>query len=419
MKRVVISVMVLVLVSTLAFAAGVREAKESEVTNIMFYRLSAANHEQYLLPIIEEFEKANPDIKVDSVGVPAGGYEAMASKVLMANAAGIPADIGVVGYSYLDMMVESGNAVDLTPFMEKDPLFDEDSLFPAMFDLGKYNGHQYLIPVATSTPIMMVNKDLFEEVGLDPTKLPRTWAEADAAAQRLADHGYMGTLWGWTITGNWILQTMIENAGGMLATPDSSKILFNEEPGVKTMTYLQDLVRKGLMPVTDQRFETYATGRLGMMIESSFQRLTIPGRTNFETILAPVPTLTGADPVLPAGGFGVMMFSEDPKKQEASWKFLRFLTEETVGMIIGEQSGGYTPANKNVIAKLKAKYADDKNFALTLDQAMSVVPWHAWPGENGNKINQVLYNMTEAVLLQKIAPKAALDKAALDVKALL
>ena len=420
MKKLCIFMIAMMLASTFVFAAGARETKATEeVQKITFYRLSAANHEKYLLPSLEAFEKEYPNIKVESVGVPAGGYEAMASKVLMANAAGTPADIGIVGYSYLNMMVESGNAMDLTPFIQKDPLFKNDSLFPAMFDLGKYQGKQYMIPVATSTPVMMVNKDLFNAVGLNPNNPPKSWAEAEVAAQKLADRGYIGTLWAWTITGNWIFQTMIENAGGKLASPDSSVIMFNQEPGIATMTYLQNLVKKGLMPVTDQRFETYATGRLGMMIESSFQRETIPGRTNFETILAPVPTRTGAEPMLPAGGYGVMMFAQDPKKQEAAWKFLRFFTEETVGWIIGEQSGGYTPANRNVIEELKKKYADDKNFALTLDQAMRVVPWHAWPGENGNKINQVLLTMTETILLQRATPKEALDKAAAEVKTLL
>ncbi len=369
MKRCCLFIIVM-LVSTLLFAAGTSEMKTEEVQTLTFYRLSAANHEKYLLPIIEAFQEEYPNIVIESVGVPSGGYEAMASKVLMANAAGVPADIAVVGYSYLNMMVESGNAVDLTPFMQSDPLFDKDSLFPAMFDLGKMNNKSYLIPLATSTPVMMVNKDLFIEVGLDPNKLPKTWDEAAAAAQQLSDHGNIGALWSWTITGNWIFQTMLENAGGKMASADGSTIMFNQEPGIKAMTYLQNLVKNGLMPVTDQRFETYATGKLGMMIESSFQRETIPSRTNFETIIAPVPTLTGSDPVLPAGGYGIMMFSEDPKKQEAAWKFLRFLTEERVGMIVGEQSGGYTPANKKAILALKTKYANDNNFILTLDQAM-------------------------------------------------
>jgi len=187
---------------------------------------------------------------------------------------------------------------------------------------------------------------------------------------------------------------------------------------LKTMTYLQNLVKKGLMPVTDQTLGTFATGKLGMLIDSSFQRVNTPSMTNFTVLFAPVPTPTGSVPVVPAGGNGIMMFARDTKKQEAAWRFIRFLTEETASMIVGEKSG-YTPANEKVINNLKTKYADDKNFTITLDQAAKVVPWHAWPGENGGKINQLLKDMQEAILLQKISPKAGLDKAAADVKALL
>ena len=92
-------------------------------------------------------------------------------------------------------MVESGNAVDLTPFMAKDAKFTTKGLFPAMMDLGKFNSKQYLIPLGTSTPIMLLNKDLFAQVGLDPDNPPKSWAEAEAAAQKLKNAGYMGILW--------------------------------------------------------------------------------------------------------------------------------------------------------------------------------------------------------------------------------
>ena len=113
-----------------------------------------------------------------------------------------------------------------------------------------------------------------------------------------------------------------------------------------------------------------------------------------------------------------MMFAQDPKKQEAAWRFIRFLTEETASFIVGEKSG-YTPANQNVIEQLKVKYADDKNFAIALSQAAKVIPWHAWPGENGVKINKIIRDMQESILLLKETPKAGLSRAAAEVRALL
>jgi len=418
MKKLSVVLVILLFVTGLLFSAGTAEAKPQEIQTLVYYRYSSASHDTYNLPLIEAFEKENPDIVIESVVVTSGGYEALASKVLLANAAGTPPDVAQVGYSLLKTMVESGNAVELNKFMDADPKFNEKSLFPAMMNLGTYGNKQYLIPIGTSTPVMLINKELFQQVGLDPENPPKTWTQTEAAAQTLKNAGYNGVLWGWSITGNWILQTMIENAGGKLATEDSSVIMFNEDPGLKTMTYLQNLVKKGLMPVTDQTLGTFATGKLGMLIDSSFQRVNTPSMTNFTVLFAPVPTPTGSVPVVPAGGNGIMMFARDTKKQEAAWRFIRFLTEETASMIVGEKSG-YTPANEKVINNLKTKYADDKNFTITLDQAAKVVPWHAWPGENGGKINQLLKDMQEAILLQKISPKAGLDKAAADVKALL
>ncbi len=385
---------------------------------LVFYRLSAASHDTYLLPLIEAFQQENPDIVVESVLVTSGGYEALASKVLLACAAGTPPDFAMAGYSLIKTMVESGNSIGLDPFMNKDADFDAKSLFPAMLNLGKVDGKQYLIPLGTSTPVMLINRDLFKKVGLNADNPPKSWAEAEAASKILKDAGYMGSLWGWSITGNWIFQTLVENSGGKLANASASTLMFNQEPGLKTMTYLQDQVKKGYMPVTDQTLATFADGKLGMLIDSSFQRVNTPSMVSFPVVFAPIPTPTGSLPLVPAGGNGVMMFAQDPQKQEAAWKFIKFLTKERASLIIGEKSG-YTPANEKVIATLKAKYANDKNFTITLDQAARVTPWYSWPGENGGKINKVLRDMQESILLQKITPKAGLDKAAEEIKALL
>ncbi len=144
--------------------------------------------------------------------------------------------------------------------------------FPRHLDLGKVDGKQYLIPLGTSTPIMLINKDLFQKVGLSADNPPKSWAEAEAASKILKDAGYMGSLWGWSITGNWIFQTLVENSGGRLANENASSLMFNQDPGLRTMTYLQDQVKKGYMPVTDQTLATFAAGKLGMLIDSSFQR---------------------------------------------------------------------------------------------------------------------------------------------------
>jgi multiple sugar transport system substrate-binding protein len=404
-----------VVLATLVAALALGSAG-AQVTTIAFARLSSQAHNAYLDPIIAAFEEAHPDIRVVGVESAGDGYEGLAQTALLGLAAGRPPDVVQVGFTFLDTLVASGGPVPLDEFMEADPEFDASAMVSAMLALGQLDGATYIVPIGVSTPIMYYNVDLFREVGLDPDAPPRTWAEAAEAAQVLHDAGYEGILWGWSITGNWIFQTMLENAGGRLgeATPDGYRVTFNDEAGVEVLTYLHGLTSTGLMPVTEDLVQTFTSGRLGMFVDSSFQRVNTPAGTNAEVRLAPIPTPDGGPAISPAGGNGVMMFARDPVQQEAAWTFLRFLTGPEASRLVAENSG-YTPPNAEGIEALKAANADDPDYQIVLEQVDHIVPWHAWPGPNGPRIVQVIKDMQHAVMLGRIDPDRALDEAADEV----
>jgi len=429
MKNVFFAVLMAVLAVLPVFPGGSGETKKQESNavkepetkkpvELVYYRYANKTHNLYQVPVIEAFEKANPDVKIKSVEVTSGAYEGLAQKTLLAFASGIYPDTAQVGYTYMPTMVGSGRAVALDEFMDSDPKFDKSNLYPAMMDLGSLSGKHYMIPLGTSTPVLLINVDLFKAVGLDPARPPKSWAEARDAAAKLKAAGYQGILWGWSITGNWIFQTLLENAGGRMAYPGNAKVDFNGEAGVKTMEYLADLARSGLMPVTDQLIQTFVAGKLGMLVDSTFQRVNTPGQAKFPVVLAPVPTPTGKEPIVPAGGNGIMMFAKDAEKRKIAWRFLRFVTEGEASRLVAETSG-YTPANQKMVEILKKEHAKDPNFTMTLDQVARVVPWHAWPGQSSNKIDQMLKDMQESILLGKKKPKEALDETAEQVNALL
>lgn len=420
MKRLLIAAAIVVLGALPAYSGGSGEAvkKETKPVELVYYRYANKTHNLYQVPVMEAFEKANPDVKIKSVEIASGGYESLAQKTLLAFASGMYPDTAQVGYTYMPTMVGSGRAVALDEFMDSDPKFDKNNLFPAMMKLGSLSGKHYMIPLGTSTPVMLINVDLFKAVGLDPERPPKTWVEARTAAEKLKAAGYQGILWGWSITGNWIFQTLLENSGGRMANPENSKVAFNGEAGLKTMEYLAGLAADGLMPVTDQMIQTFVAGKLGMLVDSTFQRVNTPGQAKFPVRLAPVPTPAGKDPIVPAGGNGIMMFAKDPEKRKTAWRFLRYVTEAEASRLVAETSG-YTPANQKMVELLKKEHAKDANFTMTLDQVARVVPWHAWPGKNSNKIDQLLKDMQEQILLGKKPAKEALDETAEKINALL
>ena len=422
-KAAILVAFVLALICGPLWSGPQQEQSESgatgtELITLSFYRYSNKAHNLYGIPLLETFQKENPNIKIESVEVSSGGFEALATKVLLGLAAGTPPDVAEAGYTLIKTMVESGSCIPLDSFMKADANFDTKDLISATLNLGKVEGKQYLMPLGVSTATMFMNTDLFKEVGLDPNNPAKTWKETERTAQVFKDAGYDGVIWSWTTTGNWIFQTMIECNGGRIANEDATEISFNKQPGVETMEYLRGLVSKGLMPVTSQVVDTFYTGKIGMIILSSFNRVTIPQTATFNVRMARIPTPKGSAPKLPAGGKGYMMLAKDEKHQRAAWEFIRFLSGETAGRIVAENSG-YTPVNKPLVESLKKENAGDPNFVLTLDQASQVVPWYSWPGENGAKVSKLLTDVQEAILLGKVSPKEGLDQAAAEAKSLL
>jgi multiple sugar transport system substrate-binding protein len=391
----------------------------AQQTTLTFFRLGGATHNAYLQPILAAFQKANPAIKIESVEVAGAGYETLAQKISLAIAAGTPPDILQVPYSLVRAFVEGGQVVPFDSLMKADKEFNPNNLFSAMFDLGKIDGRQYLFPLGISTPVLFINVEAFAKAGLDARTPPKTWAEVRSVAEKLKAAGYLGIHPGWHITGNWIFQAMLESAGGRMGSEDGKRVMFNQAPGVRTAEFLADLAKNKLMVVTEEEvIPIFATGRLGMAIESSFQRVTALKTAKFDVRMAPIPTPDGGPPRLPAGGNGIMLISQDIRKMQAAWRFARFLTEAAPGEIIAENSG-YLPANRGVVAELRRKYESDANFQVALNQAPQAVPWYNWAGSNGVQISQTIKEALLAVLLERKAPKAALDEAAAQVQALL
>lgn len=392
---------------------------QAQQTVISFARLSSQAHNAYLEPLIATFEAANPDVRIENFESAGAGYEGLAQAALLGLAAGSPPDLVQVGFTFLPTLVASGGPLPLDEFMDAAG-FDRSVLIPSMLELGELDGRNYIMPIGISTPVMFYNLDLFREAGLDPETPPATWDEAYDAAVALVEAGYQGVVWGWFISGNWIFQTLVESNGGRMGvdTPEGHRAAFQDESGEAVLEYFQRLVQDGLMPVTEDGVQTFASGQLGMFIDSTFQRVNTPAQTPAEVRLAPIPQPEGGEVRLPAGGNGVMLFSRDPVKQEAAWRFLEFLASPEASRIVAETTG-YTPPNAEMVEILAQENADDPDYQVVISQVGNVVPWHAWPSENGPRISQAIRDMQVSVLLGRATPRQALDLAAAEVDSLL
>ncbi len=421
-KRIVLCIAVITAaVGSAAWAVGQPEAVnldqyplEGEIT---FAHSVSGWHRAYFTPIFEAFEAEYPGIDVVSIEMADGGYEALTQSVLLGAAAGDIPDVSQVGFSFLRTLAESGRGVVLDPYMDADDGFSKDVLLPGMRSLGVVDGDTYLIPLATSTPVMFINDALFEAAGLDPADPPQSWAEVRTASEALKAQDAFGIYYSWEITGNWVFQTLIENAGGTMAAADGTAA-FDSPEAVAAMQYVDDLIEDELMPRVNDASALFLTGRLGMLVTSSAGLLVLGPMAQFPFRTVPVPTMDGSAPRLPAGGTGVMMFAEDLATRRVAWEFLKFLSGPTASGLVGRNSG-YLPANLQVIDELKSEFGDNPSRALLFDQAAQVVPWHSWPGGRGPEIASIIAQAEEAIILGDADVEDSLQAAASEVNHLI
>ncbi|HEJ83686.1 MAG TPA: extracellular solute-binding protein [Desulfobacteraceae bacterium] len=123
-----------------------------------------------------QFEERNPGVTVSVEEEPEGGaFEALI-------AAGNQPDIIVASFGpQIGRLAAQEAAVPLGNFPGAQELFDR--LEPAT--VQQLYGEYYYVPVGADVTMMIYNKQLFEEAGLDPESPPETWDEFLQAAEAI------------------------------------------------------------------------------------------------------------------------------------------------------------------------------------------------------------------------------------------
>ena len=131
--------------------------------------------EETLKKMIEIFESKNPDIKVD---VQITGYEDYFTKLATTVGAAIPDVFEMNMENFLSYMLR-GACADLTGKIDT-ANYSEGTL-AAVSSEGKI----YAVPMSFSTCVLFYNKDLFDQAGVAYPTDEWTWADAQAAAEKI------------------------------------------------------------------------------------------------------------------------------------------------------------------------------------------------------------------------------------------
>lgn len=155
MKKLVSLVLALLMVLSL----GAAMAEEPAVVKIV----ATSDHLEHLTILAEQFNAANPDIRIEVDGT-ASGWDGVATKMITMLAGGEPFDIATISTSYYPQFVDLGQALDITEHAKE--TYSEEEYYWSVFDGLMVDGKLYGVPISVYTLVNFYNKDLYDEAGV-------------------------------------------------------------------------------------------------------------------------------------------------------------------------------------------------------------------------------------------------------------
>lgn len=270
------SIMVLLALTLISpvFANGQNESTDSKKGDSVKLRIMYTSTDQNQLDIMNKYIKPNlaqnyPDVEIEYE--PAGGGEDGANKMKTYNASGNLPDIWYNSTDIAIAIINAGNILDLTPYIEKDGFLNKFNVPEALkFSDGKI----YSLGSGADTyftPRIFYHKSVFEKYGLT---VPNTWDEFVDLCEKLKSEGEIPmSIMG---KGGWapklyLIQTMIQSVNPQTALDLlSNKIDFSHPDVIKALdkiTYMakNDFFPKGVINLDyGPSLEMFSAGRTAM-----------------------------------------------------------------------------------------------------------------------------------------------------------
>lgn len=272
----------------------------------------------------------------------------------------------------------------LNHYIQTDKSFQYDDLIPGFVEKTEIDGNIYTIPYKLSTPLLYYNKDVAKEIGLDPEKPVQTWDELREAAKKaavvkdgkvkrygfavdLAAYHYYSPVW---------------SNGGQILSADNKTVLFDTPAAAKGLQLWADMVfkDKSMMPpagglalsgsnaVGESPLTGFVNGRVAFLVLSGANFAEARNSAKFQVGAAFVPKFV--DYAIPSGGRKLAIVSKSSKeKQDAAWKFIKYLTAKEQSMQLAQKTG-YVPIRESVIQspEIQAFYKNNPELKVSVDQ---------------------------------------------------
>ena len=299
--------------------------------------------------------------------------DAYAQKVrAAAQGVNLPDIFSVLGEKYdFSAFIKAGHISDLSAYMKENNQEWERRFYAKALAVNEFTeGNTYKVqpgiygvPIDIMTIMMLYNKDLFKELGLNPNRPPVTWEDFIDIGKKLKEAKKQGLVSGWGEI--WMIDCLANNFAFNLMGKDKvlatikGDIPYTDPDWLKVFALFKEmqdagLLYNGLVSMVNKTAEQlFANGRALFAFNGSWCVNVYKGMNpelNYAAMFA--PRVSEQYPLSVWGGAGSsFMVNQRSKNKEEAVKFLKWLTEKEQQVFLSEQTNNL-PSNKEAAGKI-------------------------------------------------------------------
>ncbi len=303
------------------------EKSDEKVT--ISYACWDSNQAKLIQQIADEFEKENPNIKID---IQVNGWDDYWTGLEAAGTGGSLPDTFWMHSNNIYYYGSNDQLLDLTDYIEKSDKVDLENYPEGLNEIYNIDGKQYAIPKDYDTIALWYNKTLFDEAGLAYPDDTWTWDTMKEAARKLtkddgSQYGFCAGLHNQEGYYNFVYQN-----GGKIISEDRKESGYNDEKTIQGIEEYFSYVKEGLSPeiYDDQaRAEAMQNGLCAMGLFGSWNLSGFAAtdfmKDNFDCAVLPSANDGGRATIFNGLGNAIAATTKHP---DEAWKWVEYLSSK-------------------------------------------------------------------------------------------
>ncbi len=404
MKKLILIMVSILLCSSVIFASGAKESEMDKEVTLSVMWFNDANESDVFLDTIDEYLKANENVKVDMQVVSFSEYE---QKLKLMISGGNPPDIARVTNNHLSSL---GSSLEPINNYVEDISAVEDMFMPGSIAFAKDGDNLLAYPTEATANGMLVNLTAWENAGIDVKELSKTWTWdqwEDAVKKVIAANDDMKYGLALDFSPH-RYSTILFEFGGRQMNLDQSKVEFSNEGTINSINWFKRLHDEGLIPSSvwlgsENPAELFQAGLVACHIGGSWNINTYNTNVkDFEwcAVNTPKEEIRSSVP----GGKFIASFKDSENKEEAMKLMAAFSSKEN--------NEKYCADTFNLSARVDTDvpYTSNKEDFTVFSDDLKVTPAFTaleWKASSLNKVYSYIREQIVQVLMGNISAEEA------------